>query len=462
MLDAVPETGIAAMAASYRTDSLSQRILRTALLDPIDDARDLLQRARTNEAFQRYLRKRKLYALPLVAGIALTSLALAGATMIFFARSGTLAALAAIVLAPLVLIASLSVQGHVLLSWLEGRSLAKILERRGPRARGPVGAWLARSVRVDMGPFPQVPWIPALVFVLLPAAMLARVAALAALGLAAFQIVAVIFYARLDPGSGVDRSSAPRGNAAPKPAAAATSPRYPQIRAEEDDIGRTAPRFDIGRSTLALRRFLESCVRNLLPFIEYCVLAAGVLAVAAGHRSSSERSVSLGLLLIGAAFLLAGLASIATQRLSFRFHRSAQQGRAGTTALITGMMQVIVGGLAVVVAHALATRAWQTKLDTLLANPWPVLIPFGLLLIGAGLLLVRRPSDRIGILETVFFVAPKTLTGVAALIAGTAVLLGGVWQFNDPQMFHSFIRLFPDEDLQLIESWWGTAIALVR
>jgi hypothetical protein len=126
------------------------------------------------------------------------------------------------------------------------------------------------------------------------------------------------------------------------------------------------------------------------------------------------------------------------------------------------MMQVIVGGLAVATAHALATRVWQAKLDALLANPWPLLIPFGLLLIGVGLLLVRRSGGYVSLLGTVLFIAPKTLTGVAALGAGAAILVGWAWKIHDPQAFLSFVRLFLDENMTLLANWWSAAIALLR
>jgi len=41
------------------------------------------------------------------------------------------------------------------------------------------------------------------------------------------------------------------------------------------------------------------------------------------------------------------------------------------------MMQVIVGSLPSRRLHALATHVWQAKLDALLTNPWPLLIPLG-------------------------------------------------------------------------------------
>jgi hypothetical protein len=455
-------------------DSLQFRVLRYALLDPIDDAREILRRLQNNEAFQHYLRKRALRALPLVVGIVLTSLASCAAA-VFFSLRGTLLALVAMVLvAPIVLIASFSVQAYVLLSWLEGRSLAKLQEHRRPRHLGPIGQWLARSYRIDMGPLPQVPWIPALVFFLLPAAMLAKVAAQFAVGLAVFQIIAAIFYARRDPVSGVDQSPARGGVEAAKTFAAALLRKVRVHKPAGDlDFASHAARSGTGSRTWRLRSFVQSgfrflrflvelCLLNLLPFVEYCVLVAGILAIAKGRRSAAEQDVALGILLVGVALLLAGVASIVTKRMSFRFYRSARTSYAGATALITGLMQVIVGSLAVATAYALATHVWQVQLDALLTNPWPLLIPLGLLLIGAGLLLVRRSSGYVGPLGTVLFILPKTLTGVATLGAGVAILVGWAWKIYDPQAFLSFVRLFPDEDMNLLANWWSAAIALLR
>jgi hypothetical protein len=211
-----------------------------------------------------------------------------------------------------------------------------------------------------------------------------------------------------------------------------------------------------------LRSLVELCLINLLPFVEYCVLFAGIFFVAQGRQSATEQDVALGIFLVGAALLLAGLASIVTKRIGFRFYRSARTSHAAATALITGMMQVIVGGLAVAAAHALATHVWQARLDALLANPWPLLIPLGLLLIGAGLLLVRRSSNYVGPLGIVLFILPKTLIGVATVGAGAAILAGWAWKIYDPQAFLSFVRVFPDEYMNLLANWWSAAIGLLR
>jgi hypothetical protein len=158
--------------------------------------------------------------------------------------------------------------------------------------------------------------------------------------------------------------------------------------------------------------------------------------------------------LVGGALLVGGLASIVTKRMSFRFHVNPRAGYAGAWAIIAGLMQMIAGGLAAAAAHALATNSWQARLDALHANPWPLLIPLSLLLICAGLLMMRPSSDRVGPLGTVLYVVPKTLIGFAALGAGIAILGGGGWKIYDPQAFQSFLSLVPDEYVKLLANGW--------
>lgn len=443
---------------------LPSRVLRYALLDPLDDARNMVRRLQRNEMFQRYLRERWVHAVPLVAGIALGGLALSGGAMVFIMRANSLLALmATIVFVPIVLAGSLWVQGYLLLSWLEGRSLAKLREHRRAGERGPFARWVARRFRIDLGPLPEVPWIPALAFFVLPAAMLAAVAAPVAAGLAVFQIVAAIIYARRDPVSGVRGVDAPPRDAADLDFAAAGSRSSNRIRGL-GAVAQSGLRTVRSAARSGLRT-VGSLVRlgllNVLPLVEYCALGAGIFLVATGRKSASERDVVLGMLLTGSAFLLAGLASIVTKRTSFRFFGNLRAGYA-EAALIAGMMHLILGGLALAAAQAVATHVWQARLDALLANPWPLLVPLALLLIGAGLLLVRRSSDRIGPLGTVLILVPKTLIGVAVLGAGAAILVGGAWTVYDPQAFRSFLSLVPDEYVNLVANGWSTAIALLR
>jgi len=440
--------------------SPQQRILRTALLDPIGDARALLGRLQGNEMFQSYLRERWLYALPLIAGVAIAGLALAGGTMGFIGRAGTfLAVLTAIVSALCVLAGSLLVQAYVVLSWLEERSLAKLQEHRRARERGPAARWIAQRFRIDPGPPPRVPWIPALVLFVLPAAMLLSVAPAIAAGVAVFHLVAAILYARRDPVSGADHSGAP-----PPPkidvaassddldfssAAGRSSGLAHRIRSLADSARRamrSAGQLGQGGARFVVRL----CLLNLLPFVEYCALVSGILMLLAGWQSAAARDLAVGAGLVGGALLVGGLASMITRRMSFRFHVDPRAGHAGAWAIIAGVMQLIAGGLAAAAAHALATNAWQARLDALHANPWSLLIPISLLLICAGLLMMRPSSDRVGPLGTMLYLVPKTLIAVTALAAGAAILGGWGWKIYDPQGFQSFLSLVPDEYVKLL------------
>ena len=440
--------------------SLQDRILRIALLDPIGDALALLRRLQSNEMFQRYLRERWLYALPLVAGVAISGLALAWGTMAFIGHAGTfLAVLAAIVFALMVLAGSVLVQAYVVLSWLEGRSLAKLQGHRRVRDRGPAARWIARYLGVDLGPPPRVPWVLALVFIALPAAMLLSVAPAIAAGVAVFLLVAAIIYARRDPVSGADRPGA-----SPLPKI--------QVSAGADDLDFSSTAERSGGLTRGIRSVADSarhairsvgnsgrrgvrfviqlCLLNLLPFVEYCALFAGIYFAWTGWQAAAERDVALGVGLVGGALLVGGLASIVSKRMSFRFHVNPHAGYAGAWAIIAGLMQLIAGGLAAAAAHAFATQTWQARLDALQANPWPLLIPVALLLICAGLLMLRRSSDRVGPLGTVLYVVPRALIAVAALGAGAAILGGFGWKIYDPEAFQSFLAFLPEEYVRLL------------
>jgi hypothetical protein len=446
--------------------SPQHRILRTALLDPIGDGRALLRRLQSNEMFQNYLRERSLYALPLVAGVAIAGLALAWGAMAFIGHAGTfLAVLTAIVSALVVLAGSVLVQAYVVLSWLEERSLAKLQEHRRARDRGPAARWIARRLRIDLGPPPRMPWIPALVLFVLPAAMLVSVAPALAAGIAVFQLVAAIIYARRDPVSGADHSGAPPLPKIEVPAGAddldldfaSTAGRSGGLTRSIRSIAESARRAirSAGRSGRRGVRFaVQLCLLNLPPFIEYCALISGIFFVWTGRQSAAERDLALGVGLVGGALLVGGLASIVTRRMSFRFYVDPRAGHAGAAAIIAGLMQLIAGGFAAAAAHALATHTWQARLDALHANPWPLLIPLALLLICAGLLMMRPSSGRVGPLGTALFLVPKTLIAIAALGAGAAILGGWGWKIYDPQAFQSFLSLVPDEYVRLLANGW--------
>ncbi len=201
---------------------------------------------------------------------------------------------------------------------------------------------------------------------------------------------------------------------------------------------------------------------RMLAFIEYCALAVGVLAAIAGRVFSLEQAVSLGVCLAGAGLLLGGFESIYTRRMSFRFYDNALEGYGGAAALIAGLMQTLIGGLAIAAAYSLAAHTWLATLDALALRPWPALVPVGLLSIGGGVLLVLGFNDRNGIAWTLLIGAPKTALGLALVIGGAAAAIAGTWQWFDPKLFARLIALVPIAELRTAELWWRSAIALLR
>lgn len=151
------------------------------------DARNLAARFQNSQSFQDYVRWRMVLLLPAALVYLLISIACAAATVIFLAERHPLLALPGLILAPVILVGSLFVQGYVFLAWLEDRALAQALGRRRP------GKW-----GIDMGRMPRVPWAMAAVFVVVPLVLLAALAMPAALALIALGAAAPVLFARLD------------------------------------------------------------------------------------------------------------------------------------------------------------------------------------------------------------------------------------------------------------------------
>ena len=222
----------------------------------------------------------------------------------------------------------------------------------------------------------------------------------------------------------------------------------------------SAPGFQ--RLRFRLRSLGALLLLNARTLVEYAVLGAGVFLAVAGQQSGSGRNLVLGISLVGAALLFAGVASIVTRRVSFRFRGRAGSGYAGAVALISGMMLLVAGGLAAAAAAALATGVWDSKLQGFITNPWPLLIPVGLLLVCAGLLLMHRPYGHFGSLGMVLYVIPKAVTGALVLVVGTAILAGWAWKVYDAKAFLSFVQLFLDGNMHYLEKGWHTVIARLR
>jgi hypothetical protein len=157
-------------------------IAQSLLLDPLNAALELAKRVQEVDALRAYvLERRALIVVPVVLLILATSIGCAAGMVLFLGGTRPLLVLMAILLVPFVLIGSLFVQGYVFFAWLEIRALAKALHHR-PAS----------------GSLPPVPWLLAVLFLLVPLAMLISVVPALGIALVVLHIAAPIAIARLD------------------------------------------------------------------------------------------------------------------------------------------------------------------------------------------------------------------------------------------------------------------------
>lgn len=172
------------------------QIAQSLLLDPLNEALDLVRRFQEGQGFRGYVMQRRGLLVPIALLMLLTSVSCAAATVMYLGGTRSLLVLLAFLLVPFVLAGSLFVQAYVFVFWLEGRALAKALHRAPPKP-GPISARL-RKAGIDMGAVPPVPWVLAALFLVLPLAMLVAVAPKLAAGLIVLQIAAPVVFARFD------------------------------------------------------------------------------------------------------------------------------------------------------------------------------------------------------------------------------------------------------------------------
>ena len=178
--------------------SAHRRMVRDLLLKPVEEGANLMRRLREGRMFRSYVRKRSLLVVLVSLVFLASSIAFAGATVMFFFRGGSLLTFVSLILAPIILIVSLLVQTFVFFFWIENRAVEQSLKGRGGHGRGAISRWLKRRLGLNMGRMPPVPWGYVVIFVLSPLAMLASVAPPAAIAVIGAGILAPIVYARLD------------------------------------------------------------------------------------------------------------------------------------------------------------------------------------------------------------------------------------------------------------------------
>jgi hypothetical protein len=168
------------------------------LLGPLDDAAGLARRYRDLDAFRDYLGARMRLVLPAAVLLVVTAIACGLTPVMLLVSTNAGAALAGLLLAPVVLVGSLFTLGLVFFAWLEERSLARTLGHRAGAAPGRLGRWMRRKLRVDLGSVPRVPWLLATLFVALPLVLLARQTPALAVTLIALLVAMPVAFASLD------------------------------------------------------------------------------------------------------------------------------------------------------------------------------------------------------------------------------------------------------------------------
>jgi hypothetical protein len=177
---------------------------------------------------------------------------------------------------------------------------------------------------------------------------------------------------------------------------------------------------------------------RLTAFIEYCAIVAGAVAIVAGNYFSLHKGVELGYFLIGVAFVIAGLTSVYARQTSSPFSDSGVNSWQGARAVILGLMQFVAGAALIGYAYALSSGRWPMVVNFISARPGPVLATFGLLLTGAGLLLIIGAGRNSSVLRFFLTGIPRMFVGIILLTFGIATASAGVWDWFDHRGFERF------------------------
>ena len=194
---------------------------------------------------------------------------------------------------------------------------------------------------------------------------------------------------------------------------------------------------------------------RLLTFLEYCAIVVGIIGMAAAKLFVIPKGFYPGLFLVGAGIALGGLESLVTRRMSFRTSSEAGEDYAGTPAVIWGCMALLVGVAVIGSAYLMDAGLWRTTLNYLTRRPAPVLAGSGLVVAGAGALLMFNRSGRRGVWWTLLVRIPKTLVGLVLVVAGLVGVGLGAWDWLDPKAFDRIARgMWERFDLRALDRFW--------
>ena len=202
---------------------------------------------------------------------------------------------------------------------------------------------------------------------------------------------------------------------------------------------------------------------RLTAFIEYCAIVAGAVAIVAGKYFSLHKGVELGYFLIGLAFVIAGLTSVYARQTSSPFSNSGGNSWSGARAVILGLMQLLAGAALIGSAYALSGGHWPNVVNFISTRPGPVLATFGLLLTGAGLLLIIGAGSSGSVLRFFLIGIPRMFVGAILLTSGIATTSAGVWDWFDHRGFERFANGVATKlDLPEPTPSWRKAVSKLR
>lgn len=190
--------GIDAMLTHSRRAPGTHWIARFMPLETLASAQALARRFREVDGIRSYVNDRARLVLPALLVMVSISIACAIGVVVFLADRHSLLALLGIVLLPVTLAGSLFVQAYVFFSWIEGRALARELAQRHQPAPGVASLWLYRKFGLDIRPYPPVPWVQTLVFLVIPLSLLAMTWVSFAMVVILLGIALPLAYAKLD------------------------------------------------------------------------------------------------------------------------------------------------------------------------------------------------------------------------------------------------------------------------
>ena len=200
---------------------------------------------------------------------------------------------------------------------------------------------------------------------------------------------------------------------------------------------------------------------RLLGFLEFVMICIGVAGMAAAHVYYLPKGVHLGLFLVGAGIALGGLESIFTRRMSFSFTSLGSDRYAGTPALIWGWTILLVGATLIACAYLKEEGLWRATVSYVMRRPGGLLSLMGLVVAGAGALVVFTPRSH-GIVWTLLVRVPKTLAGLAIVLAGLAAVCLGIWETIDPLSFARVTRqALAQIGLLPFDYYWRRVISLL-